>query len=461
MKKVRPLPLLILLALILRLGYMFTRDQAAPFTAGGGDTVWYLNSGYTLMTGDDLGGTVYIRRLPTAPLYLIIIGTAQAVFGRTEMAIIAIRLVQVILSTATVYLAARLAQRITGRARAGWWAASVLAISPALILESATILTETVYIFLVMAGLVVYGEAVVATTALQIGEKNRAQQAAHLQEMRGWFSSVKRLSPTARGLIIAGVLFGLATLTRAVLLLFPFGLLIHLIWVRGGRTGLKQAALLLAVYWIVVLTWTVYNLARWDRFVVGAEGMTSFLYVGSRGWDDPQVVDQQLAEDLGAEGEDLESVKNSSGYLEAAGNVIGRDPLGYARRRIGELARACLQPQGTVHLSGESLKEIARQWLDEDRSLRGLWGLTRGDHFWPKLALYGFHFGGLIMGAAGAFMLRRDWRLTLPLIGFIGYTLLLHLIMLALPRYIFPTYPVFWVLGAAVLDRGGRAERNF
>ena len=45
------------------------------------------------------------------------------------------------------------------------------------------------------------------------------------------------------------------------------------------------------------------------------------------------------------------------------------------------------------------------------------------------------------------------WRLALPLIGFIGYITLAHLVLLATPRYIFPT-EVFWLVFAAVaLDR--------
>ena len=52
---------------------------------------------------------------------------------------------------------------------------------------------------------------------------------------------------------------------------------------------------------------------------------------------------------------------------------------------------------------------------------------------------------------------RRQWRVLLPLYGLIVYFTGIHLVLLALPRYIFPTYPIFWVFAAvfilAVWDR--------
>jgi hypothetical protein len=38
-----------------------------------------------------------------------------------------------------------------------------------------------------------------------------------------------------------------------------------------------------------------------------------------------------------------------------------------------------------------------------------------------------------------------------PLTGFVVYTTLLHLVMLALPRYIFPIMPVMWIFAACLL----------
>jgi 4-amino-4-deoxy-L-arabinose transferase-like glycosyltransferase len=419
----RRLIAILLIALALRLGYALAQDHDKVYTQGGGDVAWYLQNGYTLVTNDDPTGRHLLERLPTAPLYLVFIGTSQAIFSQNAAAIIMIRVLQALMSTATVYFGYQMARRLSGTAGIGLLTAAVLAISPVLILETAQILTETMYVFWLMAGLMVY------TAMMTVPDDRRA----------------------VKGLIVAGVLFGLATLTRAVLLLFPLGLAIHLVVARGWRTGLKHAAILLVVYALVVSTWTFYNLARWNRLVIGAEGMASFIYVGSRGWDAPKEVDQHLSEDLDADDEDTEAIKDPDNYLTAARNVISGDPVGYVSHRVKELVKAYTQPHGTVILGGESLKDLARGWIKEDRSPGGLLDLMRSDQFWPKLALYLFHFAGLLLGVAGMWITRVQWRLTLPFIGFVVYTTLLHVVMLALPRYIFPIYPVLWVFAAAAL----------
>ena len=103
---------------------------------------------------------------------------------------------------------------------------------------------------------------------------------------------------------------------------------------------------------------------------------------------------------------------------------------------------AYLQPHGTTWFSGESLRVLLLDWLRDDRSLSGLRTLIEGDAFFPKLALYLYHYGVLIFGVLGAWVTRRRWRLTLPLVGFAAYVVLAHLVLYALPRYLFPTLAV-------------------
>ena len=86
-------------------------------------------------------------------------------------------------------------------------------------------------------------------------------------------------------------------------------------------------------------------------------------------------------------------------------------------------------------------------------SVSGLIALTQGDYFWPKLALYGLHYAALLAGLAGMWLYRRGWPSALPLIGFIIYVTLVHLALLALPRYLFPTELFWWIFAAAALER--------
>jgi 4-amino-4-deoxy-L-arabinose transferase-like glycosyltransferase len=248
-------------------------------------------------------------------------------------------------------------------------------------------------------------------------------------------------------LALAGIALGLATLTRAVLLVFPLGLAAHLLW-RRGRAGARQAVVLLGIYSLVVSAWTVYNLVRWDRLVIGSEGMASFIYVGSRGWEGPTQVDQHLAEDL--PDEQGSGPRTQSSFLVAAKRVIEADPVGYVKHRISELARAYLQPYGTGDFAGSGLKERLRTWFAHDPSLDGLADLVADRAFLPKLVIYVFYYSGLILGTAGIWLYRRKW-MAMPLSGLILYTTLVHLVILALPRYLFPLYPVFWIFAAAFL----------
>jgi hypothetical protein len=152
-----------------------------------------------------------------------------------------------------------------------------------------------------------------------------------------------------------------------------------------------------------------------------------------------------------AEAERLTEEVRNNAYTQAAADAIGRDPLGWMRRRVTELVSAYLQPHGTVFFPGESLKQLAGDWLLHDRSLGGLLDLSRGDAFWPKLSIYLFHYAGLLFGLAGMWRCRKQWRTALPLVGFVLYTTLVHLPLLAIPRYIFVTEVVWWVFASVAL----------
>ena len=411
---------MLLLAFGLRAAYALSQDLDAPYTTRGGDTAWYLQNGYTLVTNDDPTGRHDISRLPVGPVYLLFIGVWQALLSKAA-AIAVIRLLQAAMGSVVCFFAYRLARALANDEIAGLLAAGALAFAPALIVESAQILTESLFLCLLMGALWLYVDFVLP--------RDTAQSAA-----------------TRWPVITLGLTLGLAALTRAVLLLYPLGLAGHLLLVRGRRRGSRQVALLLVVYACTVGSWTAYSLARWDHFVIGAEGYASFIFVGATGWNDPQGVDANLAEETGSD----EQASNTD-TLEAAGSIIRRDPVGYVRRRVSELADAYLQPHNTETFSGPSLKTRAHNWLRDDRSVSGLRRLLQIDGFWPKLSLYVFHFVGLLLGLLGMWHTRRAWRVHLPLSGLVLYFTLIHLVLLALPRYLFPLYPVWWIFAAVMV----------
>jgi 4-amino-4-deoxy-L-arabinose transferase-like glycosyltransferase len=464
------------------------------------------NTGWIALPGNDgLMQPVALAGMPTAPLYLLFIGALRTVFPPTT-AILIIRVLQALMGTATCYFACKLAEAATGDTRAGLLAGAVVAISPVFVIESAQILTETTYVFFAAAGLWCYIRLTGTMLSSNIPETVTARglnlwlldKKSPLKGLRklargfsafsapGFSAAERRLRRSAYGglkpaklpprltsadtttnsiryheyrtslfsdgftLVLTGVLLGLATLTRAVLLLFPLGLAIHLLMVYGWRRGLRAAALLLAAYGLVVSTWTVYNKVKWNQWVIGAQGMSAFLFIGATQWNGPQAVDRALAQTAGGHLPG-DSAAQQQLYQQAAAESISKDPVGWITRRVTELAKAYAQPHGTTFFPGASLRDMAADWLRNDRTLGGLLALTRADAFWPKLAVYLFHYIGLAFGLVGLWLTRRRWRVTLALAGFILYTSLLHLVLDAIPRYIFPTEVFWWVFAAGAL----------
>lgn len=414
----RILYFILALALVLRLLVALSQpDHASIYTDGGGDSGWYLIHGYALMSGSVTGSYYGMRYdisvLPTAPLYLVFVGVVQHIVSDAAGVII-IRILQCLMGTALVFFAYRMARKLTTDDRVGLVAAAIIAISPAFVLESAYIMTETLYLFLLTAGIWVYIE--------WLPQHDNPDTRHH------W-----------RWLIVTGILIGLATLTRAVLLAFPVGLGIHLLLVYRHhlRRVLLWAAILLIAYTATVSTWTVYNLVRHDRFVIVSNQLLPALWRGA------------VAEDGSPEEND--ALLQGSSYGEQAAEAITGDTGGYINRRIQELSAAYTQPHGTIDLGGESLRDLASRWLRDDLSLSGLSALITADGFWPKLLIYIFHYGGILLGLVGMWLSRHTWRVSLVYMGFIAYTTLAHLVFLALPRYIFPVMLYVWLFAAVTI----------
>jgi hypothetical protein len=115
------------------------------------------------------------------------------------------------------------------------------------------------------------------------------------------------------------------------------------------------------------------------------------------------------------------------------------------------LLNAYLQPHGTIYFAGQSLKEMALEWLNNGMSIQAFGKLINGQGFWPKLLIYIWHYISLIAGLIGMWLSRKNWSVSLVLIGFIAYTSLVHMFSLALARYIFPTYPIWWIFATVTI----------
>jgi 4-amino-4-deoxy-L-arabinose transferase-like glycosyltransferase len=356
------------------------------------------------------------------PVYALLLGAGKLLIGEQSTLVI-VRLLQVILGTATCGLVWRIAHRLTGNTRIATVAGLGLALNPIFIIENMSFVSETVFVFLLVWAVALY---IALYTQPQTGAPPRFGLA----------------------LVAIGGLLGLATLTRAMLLLFPIGLAIHLLLLFRWRQALRGAGVLLVIYVAVVSTWTLYNAVKFNRFVVGASGMADFLMMGVVGYGGPWEVDKQIA--ASNDGQMPKDDKRNSVIAKAVGTAVLSNPLGYLGGRFGQLGSALLQPHNTPYFPGESLKDLAARWWAEDRSVAGLGRLFGGEAFWPKLALYAAHFLAIIFGAVGIVLTwrRRQIIAFAPLLGLIAYTLLLHLFLLATPRYLFPLFIALWIFAA-------------
>lgn len=380
----------------------------------GGDTLGLLQYGLELVRDQ----MPHMTHIP--PLYLLYTGGVQSLFGEGNL--LAFRLLNVLWSMALVWAVFAAAEAYFNR-RVALIAAWLIALNPIFIIEAGQILTESVFLPLLIGALALHGRYARSDSPMT------ARQAAQV-----------------------GVLLGLASLTRAVALLLPICFVAHLLWRYRRGAGRLIGALLLA-YSAVVLSWTAYGVLRWGTLMIGGGGLMANFYLGTNeGWCGPQCVDERAGIT------EADALRNDEIYAQRAFEAILSDPLGYAARRLSDLLAASLQPHNTAFFQGESLRELFMTWWRADRSLAGLGGVLGGDNFLPKLALYVFHWGALLLGLIGAALSIARGRLfghLLPLYGTLVYFYGLHLVLMALPRYLFPTAALWLICAAALL--AGRA----
>ena len=426
----RPLTyVLLLVGLVLRLWAGFSQDPVAFYTSeSGGDTGWYLANGEALLTAEAPHTSAYglvtdRRNIPTPPLYLIFVGVAQHLLGAgSAHAIYLILGLQALMSLLTAYATARMALRLSQSKRVELAVLALMALHPVFIVEAGTILTETMYIFWVMLALWMYSKS----------------------------------ERTASVYALVGALLALATLTRAVALMFPLLLVGHSLLAQ--RQHWRRALLLLGVYALLVGTWTLYNLP-YGRWVVASDQFSIVLWRGSLADTSlsPQELDAQIQAQTGC------TVNCTDAVNSMAGDAI-QDTGNFIQRRLNQWLGAVLEPFGVQSIGGSApLRTITLNCLQNDLSLAGLvrWLSTEG--LLINALIYGLWYGVLALGMWGMWCARHQWRLVGAWALFIAYTLGIHVLILALPRYIFPSLPL-WIIFASYalqqLAEGWRARRQ-
>ncbi len=192
-------------------------------------------------------GFVSVEGYPTArrpPAYPMFLSAIYSVTGESPRAG---RIAQVLLGVAVVFLTGRVARRFFGRA-AAIWAASLAALNPFLIFISGYLLTENLYLVLLMGALVVA-------------------------------RSPRALAASTRRALTVGALLGLATLARpSGLPMFEwFVAALFLLSPLSRHTRVIRATALAFAFVLVVLPWYVRNARVVGGWVLTTHGGVTFL----------------------------------------------------------------------------------------------------------------------------------------------------------------------------------------
>ncbi|MBC8163529.1 MAG: hypothetical protein H7Z42_20160, partial [Roseiflexaceae bacterium] len=231
---------------------------AATWLAQGRNFSWYL-------------GYLWTR----APVYALFVAAHLFLFDDLR----AVYVTQIAFSLLNVVLVYALCQSITQLTTHRFRTASIAALLMALYLPFATftqvLLSETLYLTLLLGGFL----ALVRASALSPQPSAFSPQPSALSPRVGWVA-------------LAGVLFGLATLTRSLTLAF---LPLAALWVAGighsaprdwwrlTRRGVLSGAVFLACAGALILPWTVYNSVRlYDGLVVVDTSGAFNLLLGAR-----------------------------------------------------------------------------------------------------------------------------------------------------------------------------------
>ena len=213
-------------ALAVRLIYVFA---IAPEPVGiGGDASFYHSAANLIADGHFFYRRIFGHAYPTAlhpPLYPLLLSVVSLVGG---VHLLAHRLVGVVLGSVSVALIAVLGKRLGGE-RAGLIAASLAAVYPPLITADGSVMSEPVYVMIVIVALLL---------ALR--------------------------PPTIRTALALGAVIGLGILTRTEALF----LLIFLLWPLRRRWPLIAATVVAAA--IVISPWVIRNAVVFHRLELAA-----------------------------------------------------------------------------------------------------------------------------------------------------------------------------------------------
>lgn len=415
------------LALLLRVGVIFAAFfDAEPYS---GDGAYYITVARQPAHLGFVSPTVAVASI--GPLYpIVLIPSFKLIPDTAPVAqVVSVRLLQATLDTLTIALVYLIARRIFGEG-VGRVVLVAQALDARYIFTAAVIATEVLFDLLFVAFMLLYLSA----------------------------SSQGKL----RSYCLAGLLLGLATLTRPVALLFPLALLIHA-WLHpeNRRRALAGAAWLLGTMVLVIMPWMVRTAIVKGEILPIADTAFSHLWLSSiEGGRDlgEQAIYEAITDDVG-QTEGLQGYKESS-LAKAGIKRILSAPSAWLGRVAKGILDSYLQPYGTVLLvpRGDSARQVVQDFIQGEASLAEIFAIPG---LWRRLLMYIWHYWGLLGGLAGLVLAWRErrWQI-LPLVLWIVYLTAVTSVLLIEPRYIFPLMFALAILASYATVRAWEAVQK-
>lgn len=414
-------------ALLLRIAIMLTVFNSAESFSGDGPFYiknavepWRLTVQPPDWPYDDTGA--YTTSIgPVYPVFLMpfynLIPASQPV-----MQAAAARIAQAALDTLIVLFVYLITRRLFGE-RAGRVALVAQALDLRYIFTAGTIATETLFLALFTGLIVVYLRAVVPP-----------DEAGPMRRFR-W----------------AGLLLGLAILTRPVPLLFPVVMLAHVwlvVYAPGGTRAARRRTLrglgwMVGMAALLVIPWMVRTAYVKGEFVpVSDTGAVHFWRAAREDGAEISTDEahaQAAAEDTGYDLAAPADNVHTDEYVGAGVERISRNPLAWVGRITRETAASILQPYGTVIATprGAGVRQTVASWLDGEATFGAVLTVPG---LWRRVLMYVWHYWTLLGSVAGLILaLRRgQWWRAFPLVGWALYVIGVAAVLLVEPRYIFP-----------------------
>lgn len=406
----KALPLLVLLALVVRLvaAWVWQARLAGQFGFGDSLSYWqlgqHLGLGQPYRFGEQIG---WIFRMPgypalLAPIFWLAGPEASPLWGRALGAI---------LGSLTVLGAWALARQLFGP-RAGLIAAAMTAFYPGAIAASVLILSEAPFCPLMLANLLFW------VWAEQSPGRGRAA---------GWA-------------LAAGVVAGLGTLVRPSWLLFlPFAAAVALVGWGGRKRRLALVAVMVLGLLVMMTPWWLRSLRLCGHFVPTTLQAGASLYDG---WN-PQATG---ASDMRFVGEFFGAYYRNPPQLPAEYPAAWED---YIDQRMGQAAVrwAKEHPGQVLSLAGTKFVRLWNLWPNEAALAR----------WWIRLGVLITYLPLLLLGLVGAGLsIRRGFPYVLCWLPAVYFTLL-HMIFVSSIRYREPAMLGLMVLAAGVVAGLGQA----